>query len=238
MFNKISSVILAILLFAVLVGSAGQDRYAVFMASLGILMVATFVLNFIRIGLSWPHLLLPMLYLLGIGSVFMVITGPTIRLLFLIVAAVTFYLLELNLGHESHLLQNVYLISVFALYIGIFAIHYYFSLNTIYAVLAVFFVTYLLIIQGFAGFSLPAKKYFNLLMALTMAEAAWGLTFWPTHFVVNAVVLFAIFYIIWIFSFSAFFGKLSWKKIFLQLGLVTIVLSATLASAAWKPLVR
>jgi hypothetical protein len=236
MFNKISSFVLAILLFAVLAGSSSQ--ITVFIASLFVLMIATFAINLKRIGLSWPHLLLPILFLLGIGSVFMVITGPTIRLLFLVAAAVTFYLLELNLGHESHLLQNVYLLSVFALYVGIFAIHFYFSLHTFYVVLAVFFATYLLIIQGFAGFSLPAKRYFNFLTALTMAEAAWGLSFWPTHFVVNAVVLFSIYYIMWIFSFSAFFGKLTWKKIYLQLSLVSIVLLLTLTSAAWKPLVR
>jgi hypothetical protein len=235
MFNRISSFILAILLFAVLAGSA--SHITVFIASLLILMVATFSINLKRIGLSWPHLLLPVLFLLGIGSVFMVITGPTIRLLFLLAAAVTFYLLESDLGRESHLLQNVYLLSVFALYVGLFAIEHYLNLHTIWMVLAMFCLTYLLIIQGFAGFSLPAKRYFNLLTALTLAEAAWGLSFWPTHYVVNAVVAFCIYYIIWIFSFSAFFGKLTWKKIYLQIALVAVVLAITLSSAAWRPLV-
>ncbi len=200
-------------------------------------MVATFAINLKRIGLSWAHLLLPMLFLVGIGSVFVVITSPTIRIMFLLVAAIAFYLLEYNLGHESHLLQNIFLLSSFALYLGIFALHYYFHLHTIVILGLVLFVTYILTLQGYAGFSLPAKRYFYVLIPLSLMEAAWGLTFWPTHYVVNAIVMFCLFYLLWIFSFSAFFGKLTRNKLFLQISLVAFVLLITFLSAAWKPLI-
>ncbi|HYE22604.1 MAG TPA: hypothetical protein VD998_03375 [Verrucomicrobiae bacterium] len=235
MFNRVSSFTLALVLFSVLAGSA--NNISIFTASLVLLMVATFIINLKRIGLSWAHLLLPMLFLLGVGSVFIVITSSTLRLVFLLGAAIAFYLLEMNLGRESHLLQNIYLLSAFALYVGIFSLEFYLQLNTTLILLLVFFVSYILSIQGFAGFSLPAKKYFYLLIAVSLTEAAWGLTYWPTHYVVNAVVIFCLFYLLWIFSFSVFFGKLTRKKIFLQLGLVTFVLLITLTSAAWRPLI-
>jgi hypothetical protein len=236
MFNKISSFVLALVLFGVLVGSS--SHISLFMASMVVLMAAAFVINLRRIGLSWPHLLLPLIFLLGTGSVFMVITGPTARVAFLVASAIAFYFVEANLGQESHFLQNAFLLSVFELYVGIFALNFYLHLSTAVVVLVVFLTSFILTIQGFAGFSLPAKKYFYFLIAWSLAEAAWGLTLWPTHYIVSAVVLFCMFYLLWMFSFSAFFGKLTWKKIYLQVGLVALVLIATLATASWQPLIQ
>lgn len=236
MFNRISSFTLAILLFAVLAGS--NRSMPVLIASLVILIAATFAINLRRIGLSWPHLLLPVLYLLGAGCLYMVITRPTLSVIFLVVICILFFFLEQNLGKESHFLQNIYLLSAFAIFVGIFALKHYFSLDTIWLLLITFFVTLLLIIQGFAGFSLPSKRYFNFLIALIVTQAAWGITFWPTYFVVNAIVVFCIYYLLWIFSFSAFFGKLTRKKMIWQFALVGFVLVVTLTSAAWRPLIR
>jgi hypothetical protein len=154
----------------------------------------------------------------------------------LVFASAVLYGVEAQLGRESHFLQNVYLFSVFSWFLGLFAVKFYLHVPTIWTVLAGFAVAYLLIVQGFAGFSLPAKKYFNFLIALVCAQIVWGLLFWPTHYLVNGVVLFCIFYLLWIFSFSAFFGKLSVKKIYWQAALVLFVLIVTLATAAWQPL--
>ncbi len=244
MFNKISSITLAVLLFFVFMSAvlgssqSANQNIGVFMASLFILIVAAFIINLRRIGLSWPHLLLPTLYLLAVGSCFVVITSPTIRVLFLIIASIAYYFVELDLGHESHFLQNIFLLSVFGLFLGIFAVQFYLHLSTRIIVPIIFVITYLLTVQGFAGFSLPIKKYFYLLIALILAEASWGLILWPTHYVVNTVVIFSIFYLLWIFSFSAFFGKLTKKKVYLQLALVVFVLTVTLSSASWMPLAR
>jgi len=240
-FNKISSLILACLVGVVLWGSAGNtdnNSYglSVFLFSLGLLAVAVLAVNIKRVGLSWPHLLLPLLYLVGLASIFSVISSSGGRVVFLLAATIVFYFVEIQLGRESHFLQNVYLFSVFAWILGIFAIDFYFALQTAWTVLLVFVVSYLLIAHGFAGFSLPAKRRFSFLIALTCAELAWGLSLWPTHYVVNAVVLFSGFYLLWVFSFSAFFGKLSIKKIYLQLTLVAIVLLAVLTTTAWRPL--
>ncbi|MGE5297620.1 MAG: hypothetical protein ACM3KM_00455 [Acidobacteriaceae bacterium] len=236
MFNKISSLVLAGLLFAVLTGS--KNHISLLALSLGVLVLATFVVNIKRIGLSWPHLLLPVLFLLGCGLIYMIIDSPTLRLLFLLASSVSFYLLESKLGKESHLLQNFYLFSVLSIFVGIFALDFYLDLSTIWVVGLVFLASFLLSIQGFAGFSLPAKKFFYLMIAIVLSQAAWGLSVWPTHYVVDAVVLFCLFYLLWTFSFSAFFGKLTVKKIYLQVSLVVIVLILTLSTAAWRPLVH
>lgn len=237
MFNKISSLVLAISMFVVFLASARSvNNFSIFLASLALLIVVVSVINIKRLGLSLPHILLPIIYIVGVGSIFIVITSPSIRSIFLFCASVVLYWVEISLGKESHFLQNVYLFSVFSWFLGLFAVDFYLHIPTGWTVLAGFLISYLLIIQGFAGFSLPAKKYFNFLIALVCAQGVWGLMFWPTHYLVNGVVLFCLFYLLWIFSFSAFFGKLSVKKIYWQLTLVLFVLIVTLTTAAWNPL--
>lgn len=234
MFTKISSLTLAILLFVVLLGS--RSNLYILAAAVLILIFATFALNLKRLNFTWPHLLLPTTYILGVTAVFVVISSHTIQIEFLILASTMFYFLEVKLGHESHFLQNIYLLTVFALYLGMFAVQFYFHLSTFWILPTAFFLTYMFVIQGFAGFSLPTKKYFYFLIALICTEAVLGLTLWPTHFLVDAVVLFSLFYLMWIFSFSAFFGKLSKQKIYWQTALLVIVLILTLTTAAWRPL--
>ena len=85
-----------------------------------------------RLDFTWPHLLLPVLFLIGTGSVFAVIPGAQVRLIFLIFAAVTFYVLELKLGVESHFLQNIFLLSVLGWYVGLFALKFYVNFPTIW----------------------------------------------------------------------------------------------------------
>ncbi|OGF01986.1 MAG: hypothetical protein A3I07_02140 [Candidatus Doudnabacteria bacterium RIFCSPLOWO2_02_FULL_42_9] len=180
--------------------------------------------------------MLPVIYLMATGSIFVIINSLTIRILFLICISVIFYLLELKLGKESHFLQNVYLLSVFAIFLSMFAFEFYFDVKVWYIVPISFLISYLLAVQGFAGFSLPSKKYFHLLIAVVTAEVTWALSFWPTHFFVQGVILFVFFYIMWLFSFSAFFGKLTRQKVYWQLTLAAIVLIVTLSTAPWRPI--
>jgi len=235
MFNRVSSLILSLLLFMVFYGSTSS--LYVFAAGLVLFAAATFAINVKRVGISWSHLLLPVFYLLGVGSIFAVIGNHNLRLIFLLASAIVFYFVELHLGRESHFLQNVYLFSAFAIFTGLYSLQFYFpKMSVMFLVLLTFIFSYLLILQGFAGFSLPVKKYFAFIIAFVCAQAAWGLSLWPTYYVVNALVTFAIFYLLWIFSFSAFFGKLSRNKIYWQLSLVSIMLAITLVTANFKPL--
>lgn len=234
MFKRISSVTLSILMFVLILGT--QVHFYFFLASLAFLILASLAVNFKRLNFTWPHLLLPIIYIIGVGSLYGIIGSFTIRLIFLIIASLTFYFLEMWLGRESHFLQNIFLLSVFAWYCGIFGVQFYLRLPGILFVIIIFLMTYLFALQGFAGFNQPSKKYFNILLSLLCAEGAAGLLLWPTHFFIDAVVLFCLFYIIWLFSFSAFFGKLSRPKVYWQIGLIIIVLAVVLSTTAWKPL--
>lgn len=236
MFTQIASVILSLALIFVLPATAPSPW--LYMAAVIFLCIVSVVVNIKKVNFSWSHLMLPVIYIMSVSSVFLIITNPALRLPFLILAAINLFFIEFNLGKESHLLQNAFLLSVFGLYAGMFAFHYYFNLNHWWLLLGMFVITYVLILQGFAGFSLPAKKYFVWLISLVVTQITWALSFWPTFYLVNATAVFLVFYIFWIFSFSAFFGKLSRHKLFLQLGLIIIVLGIVLGTTPWRPLTQ
>jgi hypothetical protein len=234
MFTKVSSFVLALLMYVVLYGT--QSNLYLLVAGVFGLILSTIAINFKRLNFTWPHLLLPIIYIVSVACVYSLIPNLVWQEVFLVFAALVFFLMEIRLGRESHLLQNLFLLSSFGIFLGLFALHYYLQLPTYIFVPLVFIASFILSVQGFTGFQLPAKKYFYFLTAVITTEAAWGLTFWPTYYFVNAVVLFSVFYIIWLFSFSAFFGKLSRAKIFWQLSLVGILLIVVLSTAAWKPI--
>jgi len=234
MFTKIFSFTLSILLFLMLFGTR---EYPYFFALATVALVgSTLVFNYKRLNFTWPHLLLPTIYLIATAFIFGLITDSNLRIGFILAASIVFYFLEIQLGRESHFFQNLFLLSVFGIYLGLFSFEYYLHLQIYWLLLLVFMFTFIFAVQGFAGFALPAKKYFHFLTALIITEAAWGLTFWPTHYFVETVVLFCLFYLLWLFAFSAFFGKLSKAKIYWQLSLVAMVLIITLSTAAWRPL--
>ena len=216
--------------------SNNPARFYIVVIIIVVLIFATLAINFKRLNFTWPHLMLPVIYLLAVGSVFVILNSRTIMLLFLLLTSTAFYLLEVRLGRESHFLQNIFLLTVFALYFALLGFQFYFNLRIWSIIPIVFVITYLLSVQGFAGFSLPSKRYFHLLIAMIAAEVTWALSFWPTHYFVNAVILFCFFYVLWLFSFSAFFGKLTRQKVYWQLTLIALVLILTLTTAAWKPL--
>lgn len=234
MFTKVSSFALAVLMYVVLYGTR-TNPYLVLAGTFG-LVLASLAINYRRLNFTWPHLLLPAIYSVATASVFVLIPSPFWQEVFLGAAALVLFLMELRLGKESHLLQNIFLISSFGIFLGLFGLDFYYRLPTYVFVPLMFAAGFILSVQGLTGFQLPAKKYFYILTAVITAEVAWGLRFWPTFYFVNATVLFSVFYAIWLFSFSAFFGKLSRAKIFWQLSLIAIVLVIVLSTAAWKPI--
>lgn len=235
MFTKVSSFALAVLMYVVLFGTK-TNPYLVLAGIFG-LILATLAINYRRLNFTWPHLLLPVIYVVATASVYVLIPSSFWQEVFLGTASLIFFFMELRLGKESHLLQNVFLISSFGIFLGLFGLVFYYRLPTYIFIPLVFGFSFVLSVQGLTGFQLPAKKYFYILTATITAQTAWGLLYWPTHYFVNATVLFSVFYILWLFSFSAFFGKLSRAKIFWQLSLVTILLVIVLSTAAWEPIV-
>lgn len=235
MIKYVSAFSLSILLFLALIGSAENiARLSVFVLGL---IVITYLINYARIGFAWPHLLLPSFFLIAVGLSYAVITTSTLRVIFSIIASILFYFLEIKLGRESHYLQGLFIFSTFGIYTGLFALEFYINLNIWLLLLGVILVTYFFSLHGFAGFELKTKKNFIWVIILIVFQAALGLLLWPTHFLIDASVLFVIFYLLWIFSVSAFLGKLTMKKIYMQVALAGIFLALILSSAAWKPLI-
>ncbi|OGE81218.1 MAG: hypothetical protein A3E98_02080 [Candidatus Doudnabacteria bacterium RIFCSPHIGHO2_12_FULL_48_11] len=237
MFERISPIVLAGLFLLAVLGS-GRDLPLLAGLVVVVAFIAT-VVNYRRFGLYWSHLLLPVLYLLGVGGVYATVSDIAVKSIFLGGSVIGFYFLERQLGKESHLLQNLYLVSAFLIYLAIFAMRFYFaSLSIWWSLMFIAFATWLLIVQGFAGITSSSKKYFILATVLAITELALGLILWPTLYFVNAAVVFLVFYLFWLLAFSAFFGKLTPKKIYWQISLVGLALIIVISTAAWQPFIK
>jgi hypothetical protein len=234
MLKIITAITLSILLFISFTLS-GESISLICYSVLGLIAV-TYLINLLRLELSWPHLLLPIFFLLAVGLSYLIITIPALRTVFLVISGLLFYFLEINLGKESYFLQSIFLLSAFGIYSGLFALEFYLNLNIWLILLGVSAFTLLFTLQGFAGFELYTKKNLILLIVLIITESALGLLLWPVYFLVSGAVLFAIFYLLWIFLVSSFFGKLTRNKIYWQLSMVSIFLLIIFISSAWRPL--
>jgi hypothetical protein len=234
MLKQVLALILSLLLFLTFAIS-GESLSLLGYSLLGLIILA-YAINSFQLKFSWPHLLLPTFFLLAVGVSYAVISVAGIRVSFLIIAAILFYLLQTKLGQESYFLQSMFLLSVFGIYSGLFALEFYLNLNIWLVLIGVLVFTLFFTLQGFAGFELSTKKNSILLIVLIITQAALGLLLWPVHFMVSGVVLFGMFYLLWIFLISALFGKLTRNKVYWQVGLVSFALLVVLATAAWSPL--
>ena len=127
MFNKISSLILSVLLLLVLSGNA--NNLPVLVVSFLALVLGSVYFNYRRFKLAWSHLLLPVLFLIGVFSIYSILSSQMLKIIFTLISVLSFYFLEKHLGKESHFLQNIYLFSAFSIFTGMFAAQFYFNLN-------------------------------------------------------------------------------------------------------------
>jgi predicted ferric reductase len=52
-------------------------RFYIVATIIVILIFASLAINFKRLNFTWPHLMLPVIYLLGVGSVFIILNSRT-----------------------------------------------------------------------------------------------------------------------------------------------------------------
>lgn len=127
---------------------------------------------------------------------------------------------------ETFTLYTVFLYSAF-----VWSINYYFSPQP--------WVTLILIVAGFFAMFRQSESLLGAWVGtLIMAEFAWVLLFWPVHFFTAAVVMLAVFYLIYMISHLSLIGKLSRRKIYFQVSLISIVVLIALLSSAWQPISR
>jgi hypothetical protein len=234
MLDKLSSVFFSGLLFLLLFNS--QESIYVLVGSAVALMVAILAMNLRKVGLAWSYQFISLTYIAAVFSGFILVPNQNLRLIFLIISAILFYFVQINLGKQSQLLQNVFLGNLFVIYVAIFSLQHYQRINLWVFLGLVTFLTFIFSVQGFAGFSTVSKKYFIFVLTFLAAQASLALFFWPVLFLTKAVVLFFLFYLFWSFAVAVFFGKLTKKKIILQSGIVFISLVLLLVSAAWQKL--
>lgn len=234
MFDKLSSLFFSGLLFLLLFNS--QESVYVLLGSAVALIIAILAVNIRKVGLAWSHQFISLTYIVAVFSGFVLVPSQNFRLVFLIAGCILFYFVQINLGKESQLLQNVFLGSLFIIYTAIFSLQHYQNISIWLLLILVFVLTLIFSIQGFAGFSTSSKKHFIFILTIFCVEAFVALYLWPIYFLIKGAILFLLFYLFWVFATANFFGKLTAKKIIFQSTIVFICIVVLLLSTTWHKL--
>lgn len=235
MFDKLSSLFFSGLLFLLLFNS--QESVYVLLGSAVALVIALIAVNLRKVGLAWSHQFISLTYIVAVFSGFVLVPSQNFRLVFLIASCILFYFVQMNLGKESQLLQNVFLGSLFIIYTAIFSLQHYQNINIWLLLALIALLTFMFSIQGFAGFSISSKKHFIFVLTVLCVEASAGLYLWPIYFPIKGAILFLLFYLFWVFSVADFFGKLTRKKVIFQSVIVFACLVILLLSTTWRKLI-
>lgn len=245
MFQKLSSLFLAII-FIVLFSLEGLLLWQ-FLLGIGGLIVLTTVINFFVHGKGihrveeFTFLLFPVLWI-GASTVVIFLQNTKFwEIVFVYVLGIVFFRLQLNLRERTNsvFLENIFFLSSFGIFLGIWAIDFFFTPAWWLIMALVFVFSVILFWTGIFNThaDLKEKIIYSLLLAFALTEISWALLFWPLHFVSIAIVISVIFYLAWTITRLHFLGLLNKKKIAYYSGFSFLIIFVTLSTAVWLPIV-
>lgn len=144
---------------------------------------------------------------------------------------------ELKPLGQSHILDNLFFLSVFGIYLSVWAANFYFTPAwwLVMSAMAVFSGLFF-----WTGLSATEARFFSkvlysLLLAFVLAQLVWAMLFWPVHFLPAAIVLSVVFYCLWMLSRFHLQNVLTREKIIFYTVFGAAVEVVTLIMTAWLP---
>ena len=244
MFQKFSSLFLGIA-FVVLFSLQELVLWQL-LAGVGGLILATTVINYFvhRAGKNrleeFTFLLLPVLWVSASTVVIFLQNTKFWEIIFVYLLGIIFFRLQLRLQARTNsvFLENIFFLSAFGIFLGIWAIDFFFT-PAWWLIMALMFV-FSVILFWMGIFNTHAERrekvIYTLFLAFALTEISWALLFWPLHFVSMAIVAAVIFYLAWTMARLHFLGLLNRKKIIYHSGFSVLILLVTLSTAVWLPL--
>ncbi|MCL5435977.1 MAG: hypothetical protein M1275_02760 [Patescibacteria group bacterium] len=166
-------------------------------------------------------------------------SGAFWRVVFALLLAFGFWRLhwELQPFGYSHVLDNLFFISVFGIYLSVWAANFYFTPAWWLVMCAVFVCSWLFFWTGLHSAEAPfrSKILYCLLLAFVLTELAWAMLFLPVHFLPAAIVFSVVFYCLWMLSRFHLQKNLSREKIIFYTAFGAAVVIVTLIATAWTP---
>jgi hypothetical protein len=144
---------------------------------------------------------------------------------------------ELRPFAQSHALDNLFFLSVFGIYLSVWAVNFYFTpawwliMSACAVCSGLFFWMGLDIVES----SLRSKLLYSLALAMVFAQLAWTMLFWPVHFLPAALVMSVVFYCLWMLSRFYLQKLLTREKIIFYSVFGSLVAFVVLIATMWVP---
>ena len=175
-------------------------------------------------------------FLLGLFGGLLAVSALAVKLAMAFAAGVLLYLYKSQKFAASAALDEAVLLSAAALlFATLWGINFYFARPwyILLALIALVFFPFLW--QAFYATKARTRALeLALFTTLIIAETAWPLLFFPTHFLTTALIQLSIFYLIFHFSKLYFTGRLTRSTIYFQAGLAIVVMVLGLLSSPWS----
>lgn len=132
--------------------------------------------------------------------------------------------------------QAIVILTCFFIFSSLFGIIYLLSFPIWQALIIAVFVLFLIAFQ-FLDELFPVRRslVYAAITSLTLIQIFWSLTFWPTNYIANAIVIIASLYIILSILEKYAQGLLAKRLIRVYIIMVLIAVGAVLSTAQWTP---
>lgn len=188
---------------------------------------------------SFWHLVPPSFFLAGFFAVSAAVSWPIAKIFLSAVAGLLFFIYENHFPqkHSIFLEELFVLVTGFLVLLGIAGVNFYFNLDWWIGSTLVFVLFFFIFSQQFYKMKRGDRR--ELLYAaagsLIVFEFFWIALFWPVHFLTLAVIVFAVFYVVYMISNLTFAGHLTRRKVYFHVFFMLALVLSALLSSAWQP---
>ena len=185
-------------------------------------------------------LLIPTFWIVAAASLVAVLGSAFWIMITAVVFLLGFVRLQLEISPSaalSPMTEIQFFFSVVGIYLGVWAIDFYFSPGWWIVMLLIFVLSYLFFrtVLHFTSASSRQKSLYSLLLAFVFAELGWVMLFWPLHYLPTTLVFSGFFYIAWITSKLHFLKVLNRQKLIVHVVFILVMQVLVLLSAVWLP---
>ncbi|HLD26123.1 MAG TPA: hypothetical protein VJC05_03725 [Candidatus Andersenbacteria bacterium] len=185
----------------------------------------------------WVHTLLPIVAIIGLSGFAFLLPTTSILHVYIIAAGVLLFLLLQHGARQAYPLWNwalslvVYFLNVaFAL-----GLNFHLYLPTLATLVMVAVMTALISYQALTRVVPLARQSVVPILGMTLAiaEVVWAMQFWPVHYLVEACVLTALYYVIFNLLGLSYMKRLTRKDVLEYAGIGVATALLILVTAQW-----
>ena len=208
-----------------------QSPYIFALTAFGAAVLVT-VVNFY----SQNRSVLPGAFVLGYLGALATVSSLSVKLVLAVLAAGVFYHYHRSLPKKPAFLDEEFFIMAAAilLFSALWGLNFFFTPPWWTTSLLTFGLFLPILREAFWKLGSPAPVLRGLLHALILVEVTMALLYWPVNAPTAAVVVFAVFYLQYVFSVLYYMRKLTKKRIYFHSGAISFVVLVTLLTSKWS----